>query len=332
MTIARIEYDGVGARIYAPEGPFGLLGQAPFQNFRPGSVLRGDSEAEFVYVLLQVMSPTIMNQGDMLIWDQNYRAVRSLSGAGSFQVGDKLGALFLGGGVGDVQASVPPVPPALFSANFTLAGVYGVFAQRTGASLVNAAAGAAAGIALSTSAVSGQVATAAPVGSFTIAPGSGVIMPAAVTFTANTTAGSPNLTNCSSNFSTALGDSVSGAGIPTGCYIKDIQGPVIVLSAAATATAAGVTITSSKRATVGTTVSGSPVITNVPNIPQIFPNQTITGTGIPASTTILYITGVPGNYSITLSANATAAGTNVALTTSGYLEAILNEPAIATAN
>ena len=52
----------------------------------------------------------------------------------------------------------------------------------------------------------------------------------------------------------------------------------------------------------------------------MYPNMTITGTGIPASTTIVSINGVTGSYTITMSANATATANAINVVGSGYVE------------
>ena len=80
------------------------------------------------------------------------------------------------------------------------------------------------------------------------------------------------------------------------------------------------------------TTNGSPTLTNISTLAGIYPNQSISGTGIPASTTISSINGVPGNYTITLSANATATGTTVTMTCAGYVEAYLNSAYISALN
>lgn len=81
-----------------------------------------------------------------------------------------------------------------------------------------------------------------------------------------------------------------------------------------------------------TTVNGSPVLTNISTLTGIYPNMSITGTGIPASTTILAIEGIPGNWSIRLSANATANGSTITMTCAGYVEAYLNNAYISALN
>lgn len=66
----------------------------------------------------------------------------------------------------------------------------------------------------------------------------------------------------------------------------------------------------------GTTTVGSPTITAASSIVGVVAGLSVTGTGIPAGTTVISATGT----TITLSQNATAAGTAVSLTfTVGYV-------------
>lgn len=256
MTIAYLQYEGVGARTYVPEGPIDTTGKTgPLPNFRPGEVVAGDAEAEFVYVLLTTGSSNVtINQGDVYYWDNTFAAT-ALATAASPR-GVSVGAVYLGGRYGDPAA-------APFSVVLPTAGTYGVWMQRAGVSLTKASSAAATGNLAETTATAGQVnAPASPtVGTKLIV---GMYFPAnytAPTFTANTTSGSPTLTGLS-------------------------------------------------------TVTG------------IYPNQTISGTGIPGSTTIVSINGNPGNYSITMSANASATGTGVTVTANGYVETYLKWPYI----
>lgn len=63
--------------------------------------------------------------------------------------------------------------------------------------------------------------------------------------------------------------------------------------------------------TTGTTTSGSPTVSSVASTNGIFVGAPISGTGIPAGATVASFVA---NTSITLSANATASGTGVAVT------------------
>lgn len=77
------------------------------------------------------------------------------------------------------------------------------------------------------------------------------------------------------------------------------------------------TIPSFSATITGDTTSGSPTVPNLSAVTGLMPAQNVTGSGIPASTTILLV----GANSIVLSANAMATATKVSLTiggTSGY--------------
>jgi hypothetical protein len=330
MTIAKIAFPGIAGRTYIPEGPYGLAGVGPFPSYDPGEAMDGDKEANYVFVRLGVVGPLTLNQGDVLVWDASFTAVQSNTGAGAHPLGASAGTFYLGGRVPPETVAGGPYAVPVFSYTFPLTGVYGVWVQRYGASLVKAASTAAVGAAWHTTATLGQIDTPALTGSMGISQG--WVMPNTFTFTATTATGSNTLTSVSTNQSLTIGQSLSGAGIPAGAWIADIQGPSVMMSANATASASGVTITAKDLATVGNTTSGSPIVTGVPNLPIIFPNQTIAGTGIPAATTILSIGGQAGNYTLTLSANATATGSAVALTASGYVQAMLKGPYIGVQN
>jgi len=66
-----------------------------------------------------------------------------------------------------------------------------------------------------------------------------------MTFTGNTTSGSPTVASLSSTTGFYVGQLISGAGIPAACTIIAITTTTLTLSANATATATGVTLTSS---------------------------------------------------------------------------------------
>jgi hypothetical protein len=321
MTIAKIQYEAIGPRIWAPEGPYGAASLSPFPGFEVGTVVAGDREGEFVFLKLGVTGALTMNQGDCLVWDNNFMAQQSATGAGASPIGAGVGTFWLGGRIVPELPAGGPYPLPVWQYVFPTPGIYGIWAQRAGVGLINCAS-VSAGKPLNTTAVAGQLNAPATalVGSMGIAN----IMPApqSWTFTGTTTIGSNVLTAVSTNVGLAIGQSLSGTGVAAGAYITDIQGSTVTMSAAATA-AGSVTITAKNNATIGNTTTGSPLVTGVPNLPGIYPNATIAGTGIPASTTILGISGQPGNYTLTLSQNATATGTAVALTTSVYIEGML---------
>src|SRR5262249_47544942 len=64
-----------------------------------------------------------------------------------------------------------------------------------------------------------------------------------ISFTGNTTNGSPTVTNVSSVTGLAIGMPIAGAGIPAGATIAAVDGTTITLSQNATATVTGVALT-----------------------------------------------------------------------------------------
>ena len=126
------------------------------------------------------------------------------------------------------------------------------------------------------------------------------------TFTGNTTNDSKAISNINIAATTllAVGQSISGTGIPSGATIETItDDDNITISAAATANGTGVNITR----------AASAVLTNV-NIDAtalLVVGQSITGSGIPGGATISSITDA---NTITISADATADGNGITLT------------------
>lgn len=330
MTIAYREFGMAGPRMYTPEGPFTSFfgsGATPFPNFDPGVVTEGEAEAEYVSLIFAPVAAVTLNQGDFLWWDNSYTAQQTSTGAGSAPFGASVGTFFLGGRVGD--------PGALQGNQWSYTfqpGLYSIWAQRAGTSIGNIATGGTQTKPVNSTATLGQLSQPASPLAGSMGIQNVYAAAASQVFTANTTTGSTVLTNVSSNKFLVRGQALSGTGVATGAYIADISGTTVTMSAAATANGSGISITASNYATTGNITTGSPVITNVPAIPGVYPNQAIAGTGIPGSTTILGISGIPGNYSITMSANATATTVGLALTTTGYPEVLLRWPNVNSQN
>ena len=329
MTIAYREYEAIGGRIFLPT-LLGTVGQPPLPEWAFGTVAAGDAESEFVFLQFAPTVAVTLNQGDALVWDNSYMAVQAGTGSGFHPFGADLGTFFLGGRLGD-----PAVPQGSIWSYTFQPGVYGIWVQRAGTSLINMASINAQTKPVNTTAVLGQLnQPASP-----LAGSMGITAiwttPLSQTFTANTSATStPSvLTSVSATKFLTKGQTVSGAGIPNGTYITDIQGPTITLSANATATATGVTIT----ATNGTVwnsaafASGATSIQTA-NIAGIYPNQLLTGTNV--SSIITSITGIPGAYIINLATPTTGAGAvgAVSLVGTGYYEAFLRWPYVQTQN
>ena len=227
-------------------------------SFRPGTIVHGDGGASFVAASFTATASQVVNQGDLAFVDNNFVATLGVTSAA--KLGVKVGTFFFGGNYQMAPTS------AAFSFTFPSAGVYIVWVQVDGVSLLNCASTALTGKTVTSSTTAGQAdaPTAGPAsGSYTLG---GVFLPATnYTFTANTT-------------------------------------------------------------------NGSAVLTNLSTVTGIYPNMTISGTGIPASTTISSINGSAGNYTITLSANATATGSTITMTCAKYVEAYLNSAFISAAN
>lgn len=50
MAIATKQVEAMGARIYAPEGPYGAFGSFPGPSQGFGYVVMGDNESEFIFL------------------------------------------------------------------------------------------------------------------------------------------------------------------------------------------------------------------------------------------------------------------------------------------
>ena len=326
MTIAKSQFGGMGPHIYLPDGPF-ILGQQPLPPFAFGTVVEGEAEAEYVYVKFAPVAAVTLNQGDVMVWDSTFMAVQSLLGSAKHPMGAHVGVAFFGGRIGDPAANIAG-QGNIWSYTFQ-PGTYGMWVQRCGACVAHfAVVTAQADAAYTTAGASAVSALASGAANSQTIQGMYTALLTS-TFTANTVSGSNVITAVSDTNRLEIGMTLSGTGVPNGTYIQDIQGATIVMSAAATATNTGTTVTWKKGTVYGTTVNGSPVITGVGNVLGLFPGATLTGTGV--SQTINSITGTPGNYTITLGGNATGTGT-VSLAATIYVEAMLSWPFISAQN
>jgi hypothetical protein len=333
MTIAKNATALLGARVYLPEGPYGTAGNLPQPSFAPGTVIEGELKAEFEFVLLPVSSTITLNQGDCIVYDNSGYGIQSLAGTGVHPFGAGVGSVFFGGRTGELNGIVPP--GNIWSYTFSTPGVYGIWVQRSGYGLINCATVNAQTKPLNTTAVPGQLnAPASPLAT-SQGFGTGVLYtcPTTWTVTGTTTSGSATITGVSwtNNPGITKGQLITGTGIPTGAVVTDFQGSTISLSQTATSSNSAITITVQNGVTTGNVVNGSNVITGVTAIAGLYPNQTLTGTGV--SSRIVSITGVStGNYTITLAGNATATNSAVTLTGSVYVEAFLSWPTISAQN
>jgi hypothetical protein len=355
MTIAFYAVDPMSAGMhdYTPEGPFGAAGNFPLPSFKPGQVLVGDAEAEFTYCMFAVPASLTLNQGDVLCWDNSYNATRTAEvlAAGEYPMGTAAGTFFLGGSVGNPAAF--PSAGSLWSFTFPAGGVYGLWVQRYGTSLINVAVLSAASPSAAGTLVFPQTtATPARVTFLTTSAATtlngitaGTLNTCAFsrTFVANSTAGSGVLAAVTTCKFLVRGMTITGAGIPAvsstqgNFYITDIQGTTVTITSpqgvGGITTTSGSTYTANNGLTTGNTVNGSPLVTNVPSIAGLYPNQAVTMAGF-ASPVIKSIGGVPGAYTITMTVNASATANNVQLTlntTNNYVEGFLRSPTYATA-
>jgi hypothetical protein len=332
LTIARKITDQIGMRAYLPEGPYGASGNYPMPSFAPGEVVVGELGAEFEFVFFAANAAVTLNQGDCIVYDNSGYGIQSLTGTGAHPFGASMGFFFLGGRNAD-QAT-QPAPGNIWSYTFATPGIYGIWVQRAGKGLVNCLTVNAQTKQMNTTAVPGQLNAPATalVGSMGTTAGELYACPTSWTFTGTTTAGSAVITNVSWTKTPGItkGQTISGAGIPTGAVVTDFNGSTVTMNLAATSTNAGETVTVSNAQTYVTTTSGSPVLTNVTSIAGLYPNQTLTGTGIAG--VIQSIVGNAAPYTITMSANSTATGNGIAAVPSVYIEAFIYWPMIATQN
>lgn len=331
MTIAIAQFEGIGARIFAPEGPFGAAGNTPFPSFKPGSVAAGDSESEFVYLLFPVYAARTLNQGDFIAWDNSYQAnvLSDVFQTTGYPAGTDVGSFYLGGRSGDPAAW--PNAGNIWSYTFPTPGLYGIWVQRAGTSIGNwGTITTQATQAVSTSTV-GQAASAAGASHYQNITGLWSTTNT-WTFTATTVTGSTLLTGIAAltlGSGIELGLTLSGTGIANGTTVLDFQGSTLTMNTAATANGT-VTITAKKGTAFITTVNNSAVVTS-PTINGLYPNALLTAVGVAGgAATIVSISGNQAPYSITLSGVSTASAT-VTATASKYVETFLRWPSLSSA-
>lgn len=333
MTISIEQYTALGARIYTPEGPFGSAGNTPLGSQALGTVTRGDAGGEFIFLQFIVEASVTMNQGDFLVWDCTFDAVQSNAAASFHTPGSNVGTFFLGGRFGDPGANISGQGDQW---SYTFApGVYGIWAQRSGCSLANYTGGITA-----QGDTSFTTSTAGALGALASAGTHGATVPnvfsclATIPFTGTTTNASAIITAVSS----AAGNGVkglrkgmalaSGSGVPAGAYIVDISGSTVTMSAAATSGSSGASLSAYNGAFWATFANASKVM-SAASLYGVYPNATLSGTGVGSSAVINSITGIPGAYTVNVSvASSSAESTPVLVTASNYVEAMLTWPYI----
>lgn len=334
MSIARKVSGGIGARAYAPEGPYGAAGQFPLPSFARGEVMYGELGAEYEFVIINAMTTFTINQGDVFVWDNSGVAVQAQTGSGVHPFGASVGTAFFGGAISD-QAS-QATPGNIWSYTLPAAGSYGMWMQRSGKSLINCATVNAQTKSLNTTAVNGQVNAPSTALSGSMGISNAYTAPQTGTFVADTVSGSAVLVNVTLKalkFVTK-GQTLSGTGIATGAVVTDIGAGTVTMSLAATATNSAQTITASNISSYCTTTTGSNLLTNVTSIAGIYPNATLTGTGVGASgsSTVVAIWGSAGSYTIQMATNSSATANSINIVPSVYIEAFLQWPFIGSQN
>jgi len=351
MTIATRQYEGIGARMYLPEGPFGAAGQTPFPSFQPGTVVAGAYESEFVYIYMAVEASMTVNQGDVFCWDNSYYGGPTINGSAQQVLGMGVGTAYFGGRFGDTGSGNVSVVAGntgpqtggnasqgnIWQYVFATPGVYGIWVQRSGASVINTTGGVTA--------LSDTVYTTTTAGSIgflasgathaaTIANLWGVAT--TIAFTGTTTASSAIITSVLSTAGTAVvgltkGQALSSSTqIAVGSYIVDIQGSTITMNinCLAAGTAQAQTANNAAYWATFTNASKTQAIVGYPY--GVFPNSSLSGTGVGASCVLSSVSGNPGSLVATVSvASSAAEATAVLVTGTKYTEGMLRWPYIA---
>jgi hypothetical protein len=127
--------------------------------------------------------------------------------------------------------------------------------------------------------------------------------------TGNITNGSNQLTSLASTTGIVAGQTITGIGIPAGTTVSSISGSTVTMSNNATVTSVS---------TTADTTSGSNQLKNILSSLNISVGMVVSGTGIPANTTVIAINNVTSSgvttTDVTLSANATATAAAVTIT------------------
>ena len=169
-----------------------------------------------------------------------------------------------------------------------------------------------------------------PLTSQTAAPLDIIALPrlTGITLAGTTDGSTATITGLSPNAPPAVGQAISGAGIPPGSVITAVDGtPTVVMSQNATTTATGTTLTGGFSGcsgnVTGDLTNTSPLIKNLSCIAGLAAGQSISASGIPTGTIVQAITigpatlslpTTPASGTITMSNSATAPASNEALT------------------
>ena len=231
-------------QIYGPVVTAGLSDNGvPFPQWRVGMVIAGDFGTEFVFAKLTLVSQTDLLPGQVYQFDKDYNATLLTTSAS----------------VLNAEAVVLNV----WSPGLAVGTYYGWF-QRAGRVSVQAASGSVANGQGETTAVGGQLKfvsnTSHTAGAKTVSPSSAYQAVSGITFTGNTTSGSPYITAVQAASGPSpisdlqVGQVITGTGLPANAIIAaiDKQG-------------------GTWRITIGTNTSGSY---------NVLQNATANGTGV----------------------------------------------------
>lgn len=197
---------GVDPTVLSPIAPATGVsnGGVPVPSMRVGTVITGAEGSSFTLCKYVLAATTDILPGQVFQWDRAYTA--SL-------ITTALGVLNQEAGVSVCFANAVP------------AGSYYIWLQRTGhAPMRTLAASVATGAGETTTTAGTLKFLTTPTGSsYGLPAAGGYLASAGFTFTANTTNGSPTLTNVSSITDLALGASIAGTGIPANANIATIR-------------------------------------------------------------------------------------------------------------
>ncbi|MFC3677411.1 hypothetical protein [Ferrovibrio xuzhouensis] len=126
-------------------------------------------------------------------------------------------------------------------------------------------------------------------------------------------AGHPTISSVAAITSVAIGQVVSGTGVPAGATVTAVGATTVTLSANATASGTAVSLTFATffntSTTTGDVTQGSTTITGIADPAIVVPGQYVSGAGLPAGAQVKAVDGT----SLTLNLAATTSGSAVAL-------------------
>lgn len=244
MTIATSQTDVLGANPFDIEGPITSGSGYPAPNFALGTVVRGPSEATWVYCKYVPAGTVTMAPGLVFQFDQDFTAtlVTTAAGTDGYRVGVWGGSLY-------------PPSASNVADNKTVslaAGTYYIWLQVTGQAAVKVTTATAAKLVAESTTTGGTINVPSSATTSTKIIARLSFQAANFTFTADVTSGSTILTNVSGATIYSgpfIGATLSATGIASSQTVAGITytpaGVIktITLSAAASASASATTVT-----------------------------------------------------------------------------------------